>query len=233
MWVRVSGWYRRVVLALRWHTWRQLGRPLRALHALDEQIACWAAWDASRGAPDEGAAACPSQKGAKQPEHTSSPVHLLATRAHVLGQLGRWQDARTQLEQVRTLSADQPAHAFNLGYVCAQLGDVDAAAQAFRACLDMAPQMDQAWFGLGDALLAQGDFAGAEIAWAKQVSLQPLCPDGYVKLVGLFTQCGNVVAAHSWLDRLREFEPRRALALEPLVGQLTMPGATLRVASPV
>lgn len=230
--VRVPGWYRRVVLTLRWHTWRQLGRPLRALHALDEQIACWAAWEASRGAPDEGVAACPSQKGAWRPEHTSSPVHLLATRAHVLGQLGRWQDARTQLEQVRALSADQAAHAFNLGYVCAQLGDADAAAQAFRACLDLAPQMDQAWFGLGEALCTQGDFAGAEVAWAKQVSLQPLCPDGYVKLVRLFTQLGNAVAARSWLNRLREFEPRCALSLEPLVGQLTMPDPTLLVAKP-
>lgn len=47
--------------------------------------------------------------------------------------------------------------------------------------------------------------------------MQPLCPDGYVGLVKLFLQRGDAAAARSWLDRLRAFEPRQALALEPFL----------------
>lgn len=228
----VPGWHRRVVLALRWHTWRQLGRPLRALHVLDEQLACWGAWVSSGGAPHEKATACAAQNDAGRLEHTAPPIHLLAARAHVLGQLGRWQDARTQLEHVLVRDADNAAHAFNLGYVCAQMGDADAAARAFRACLNLAPHMDQAWFGLGEALFAQQDFAGAEAAWVRQVSMQPLCPDGYVKLVRLFLRRGDAAAARSWLDRLRAFEPRQALALEPFVAQSAFTDPPLSLARP-
>lgn len=192
---RFSCWVQFAVSALRWRMWSQTGAPAKTLVALDDHLMCSAV------------------KGLQ----VRPRAHLLATRAHVLGQLGRWQEARAQLALLLALDADNTAHMFNLGYVCAQTGDAPAAAEAFRACLERAPGMDQAWFGLGEALHAQGDWAGAEAAWVKQVSLQPLCPDGYVKLVGLFMQREKHAAACLWLDRLREFEPRRALALEPLV----------------
>lgn len=223
------GWCRRGVWALRWHTWRQLGVPVRALNALDQQLACWGASDFCGAVSGEWTVADPHAKGAVHLQHTAPPVPLLAARAHVLGQLERWQDARSQLEQVFVLDAGNATHAFNLGYVCAQMGDAVAAAQAFRACLSLAPRMDQAWLGLGEALFAQGDFTGAETAWRKQVGMQPLCPDGYTGLVRLSVQRQDMAAARSWLDRLREFEPRHALALEPLVAELATTAPALLV----
>ncbi len=225
----VITWCGHGVFALRWYTWRQLGMPAHALRVLDQQLACWGASASCVGASDDWAFAGLHPKGAVHLKHPAPPIHLLAARAHVLGQLGRWQDARLQLEQVLLLEVDNATHAFNLGYVCAQLGDADAAARAFRVCLNLAPRMDQAWFGLGEALFAQGDFAGAETAWTKQVGMQPLCPDGYTGLVRLCIQRHDMVAARSWLDRLREFEPRHALALEPLVAQLAATDPALLV----
>lgn len=204
---RLSSWMQLAVSALRWRMWSQLGLPAKTLMALDDHLA------------DLALKAVQGRRLA----------HLLATRAHVLGQLGQWPQARAQLLQLLVLDADNTAHTFNLGYVCSQMGDAQAAAQAFRACLERAPGMDQAWFGLGEALHVQGDWAGAEAAWIKQVSLQPLCPDGYVKLVGLFMQCEKHAAARLWLDRLREFEPRRALALEPVVNPSAAANSTLFV----
>jgi tetratricopeptide (TPR) repeat protein len=190
---------RLVAPALRWRFWRLLGSPDKALVALNEQLDL--------------------QSLARA--HTHPSPHLLATRAHLLGQLGRWDEARVQLTQLHSLQPHDAVCAYNLGYVCAQLGDAAAAAQAFRACLDQAPQMDQAWFGLGSALADLGDWDGAQAAWEHQVSLQPLCPDGYAQLVRLSVQRHDRLNARAWLDRLRAFAPRHALALEPL---LTEPG---------
>lgn len=214
------GWCTRGVLALRWHAWRQMGMPERALSALNEQLARWGVLADCGGASGDSAGAAQHAVGAVHFKHSALPVHLLATRAHLLGQLGRWQDARAQLEQVLVMDPGNAMHTFNLGYVCARLGDADAAAQSFRVCLSLAPRMDQAWFGLGEALFAKGDLAGAETAWTEQVGMQPLCPDGYAGLVRLSVQRQDMAAARLWLDRLRTFEPRQALALEPLVAQL-------------
>lgn len=144
-------------------------------------------------------------------------MHLQATRAYLLGELGGWAAAREQLLQLRHAQPDNPAHAFNLGFVCQQMGDVGAAAEAFRCCLDIAPHRDQAWYGLGLALRTLGDVDGAELAWLQQVTLQPLCPDGYMELVRLCVDRQDADAARQWLLRLRGFAPRHALALEPLL----------------
>lgn len=200
---------RLVAPALRWRFWRLLGSPDKALVALNEQLDL--------------------QSLARA--HTHPSPHLLATRAHLLGQLGRWPEARVQLAQLRSLQPHDAACAYNLGYVCGQLGDAAAAVQAFRACLDQAPQMDQAWFGLGSALFDLRDWEGARAAWEHQVSLQPLCPDGYAQLVRLCVQRQDCPNARAWLDKLRAFAPRQALALEPLLAEPGTPSQGVSVGS--
>lgn len=214
---------RRALGAWRWRFWHLAGLPHRALTALDDHLAAWHV-PASTASPDLtcdalcGGAVC--QPCAMYPcASAQPPLHLLATRAHLLGQLGRWPDARHALQQLHALDTRHAAHAFNLGFVCMQLGDAAAAAPAFRACLHSAPHMDQAWFGLGQALHALGDWSGAEAAWVKQVGMQPLCPDGYTQLVKLCVQRQDTQAARVWLNSLRAFDPRQALALEPHVAQ--------------
>jgi tetratricopeptide (TPR) repeat protein len=208
----------RIALMWQWRFWQQVGSPARTVAALNHLLADWdACVTAAEAVSTKPCHVVTPYRSSRSDEGATPPLHLLATRAHALGQLERWCDARAQLEQLRALQPTHAAHAFNLGYVCAQLGDAPAATQAFQACIQVAPHIDRAWYGLGAALFDQGDWSGAEAAWVKQVNMQPLCPDGYTQLVRLAVQRQDAIAARSWLDQLRRFEPRQALALEPLV----------------
>jgi len=202
-------WFRYLLLSARWHIGQWRSDPVWRLRAADALLA----WHERRG--DAGV-----QGGRRtlSPHASAQAIgHWQATRAHVLGEMERWDEARAQLMRLCEQQPNEPSHAFNLGFVCGQLGDACAAADAFRACIEQAPLHDRAWFGLGQALQALGDRQGAEQAWLKQVRLQPLCPDGYVCLVRLFVDRQDVKAASDLLARLRGFAPRQALSLEPLL----------------
>lgn len=218
-------WCQRTTLFWRWRFWHQVGSPTRTLAALDEVL--WALGAPSPSEPTSGLpVASDIQEGGQQAGKGRRLLSLQATRAHVFGELGRWAEARSQLEQLVSFEPGSAAHAYNLGYVCMQLGDAASAAPAFRTCIQLAPNLDQAWYGLGNALSALGDRAGAHHAWAQQVSMQPMCADGYVQLVRLSVQREDALAARSWLNKLREFDPRQALVLEPLLASLPTVGAT-------
>lgn len=212
----------RIALMWQWRFWQQMGSPARTVAALNRLLADWdTRWIAADAVPNKPCVVLTPHRRSCSGEVATPPLHLLATRAHALGQLGRWREARTQLEQLHALQPAHASHAFNLGYVCAQLGDAAAATQAFQACIAVAPHIDRAWYGLGAALFDQGDWSGAEAAWVKQVNMQPLCPDGYAQLIRLAVHRRDATAARLWLDQLRRFEPRQALALEPLVAAVS------------
>jgi tetratricopeptide (TPR) repeat protein len=150
-----------------------------------------------------------------------SSHHLLAyawaTQAHLLGTLGEWAKAQRVLEHLLALEPLRAAHWFNLGFVRARQGMPEAAQSAFERALALAPALDAAWYGLGQALYQQGDLNRAAEAWEHQVRLQPLCPDGWEGLVRLYVQCGNLDQAALRLDKLKRFDPRRAMTLEPML----------------
>lgn len=153
--------------------------------------------------------------------HHPAVCHAQATRAHLAGLSGNWALAMRVLDRLVHAQPVRAAHWFNLGFVHQQLQDWPAAEAAFRQALNLAPGLDAAWLGLGQTLHAQADLLGAEEAWRQQVRLQPLCPDGFIKLFELALQTGQPAQAARWLDRLKAFEPRRALALEPLLAAAT------------
>ncbi len=150
--------------------------------------------------------------------HQPQMLHAMATRAHVLAGLGQWASAERQLQ---VLIAHQPllaAHWFNLGYVRGRMGCPEAAQSAFEHALVIGPTLDAAWFGLGLALSEQGCWQRAEAAWLRQVALQPWCPDGLEQLIRLHHRRGDRDRAAQRLAELRQFDPRRAMALEALAG---------------
>jgi len=154
--------------------------------------------------------------------HTQSAVwHAWATRAHLLGSLNRWAEAAAQLQMLQQVLPGHAAHHFNAGFAWQQLGDWCRAEQAFRHALAASPRMDLAWFGLGDVLCQQGKHAEAEAAWTRQTELQPLCADGLERLVQLHAALGQSEQASQRLGQLRAFAPRQAMALEPVVAQLS------------
>ena len=154
--------------------------------------------------------------------HTQSAVwHAWATRAHLLGSLSRWAEAAAQLQMLQQVLPGHAAHHFNAGFAWQQLGDWCRAEQAFRHALAASPRMDLAWFGLGDVLCQQCKHAEAEAAWTRQTELQPLCADGLERLVQLHAALGQSQQASQRLGQLRAFAPRQAMALEPVVAQLS------------
>ena len=154
--------------------------------------------------------------------HTQSAVwHAWATRAHLLGSLNRWAEAAAQFQTLQQVLPGHAAHHFNAGFAWQQLGDWCLAEQAFRHALAASPRMDLAWFGLGDVLCQQGKHAEAEAAWTRQTELQPLCADGLERLVQLHAALGQWQQASQRLGQLRAFAPRQAMALEPVVAQLS------------
>ena len=181
-----------------------LGREQQALAALDHWLA---------NAP---------------PNQTSACLHGWATRAHLLGHQGRWREAAAQLAQLTTALPNHAIHHFNWGYALQQTGAWVLAEQAFRRAVCLSPQLDVAWYGLGDVLQQQGQVAAAEQAWVRQSELQPFCPDGLVRLVCLHAHMHQWPQAQACLNRLKGFDPRRALALEPLLppGCTASEGAT-------
>ncbi len=149
--------------------------------------------------------------------HTRAVHHAWATRAHVLGGLGRWAEACHQLALLVAVVPDHAVHHFNWGYALQQTHAWASAEKAFRCAVRLSPRLDLAWYGLGDVLWQQGQWAEAEQAWVRQTELQPFCPDGLVRLVRLHADRGQWPQAEAYLDRLKTFDPQRALDLEPVL----------------
>lgn len=186
-----------------WRTRGWLGQTEQALSALDAWLAAWPPGTATSGTVER------------------LPARALSVRAHWLGELGRWACAAQQLQQLVYLEPDRAAHWFNLGYVQEQMGEAAPAQLAFERALLLAPGLDAAWLGLGKALARQGDWKKAHNAWVCHSQRQPLCPDALVCLVRLHASRADWGAVTPWLDQLRRFEPRQAMALEAWMDTLS------------
>lgn len=148
--------------------------------------------------------------------------YALASRAHVLVQLGRLDDAIASLRQLTRL-ADCQAHQaaaawFNLGYVLQQAGRHAQAQAAFEKAIAHAPCMDRAWYGLALALIQQRQFHAARQALEKNTALQPMSPYGWYRLAEVHLALGEPEKARQVIDQLRRFEPRVAAQLARDIG---------------
>ena len=127
-------------------------------------------------------------------------VYALATRAHVLAELG---DKAGALQALQRQVAAQPGAApgwFNLGYLSEEMGELDQAEAAFRRALDIDPKLDRAWYGLSLSLIRQRRFDEAIAALRKNTELQPMSPYGWYQL------------ARVHVDREEPKRPRRSFA---------------------
>ncbi|MEX1165544.1 MAG: tetratricopeptide repeat protein [Hydrogenophaga sp.] len=107
---------------------------------------------------------------------------------------------------------------FNLGYVCERLLFFDEAERAFREATVLAPQMDQAWYGLALALIAQERLAEAIEVLQVNTRLQPMSPYGWYQLARVQADLGALEESRSIIARLRQFEPKVARQLERETG---------------
>lgn len=128
-------------------------------------------------AGDHDAAAELCRRGLEDAEREGAPaplrgdfLHLLAGMAH---QEGRERDALDLVRQAIACNAAAPGFHFTLGLVSQALGEPDAAAKAYRACLRLDPGFAPAHGHLGSLLESQGRLEEALAALGMALHLTP------------------------------------------------------------
>jgi eukaryotic-like serine/threonine-protein kinase len=122
---------------------------------------------------------------------------------HLLAPLGRFADARSELERARLADPLSPSVLASLGQVALFAGAPEEASRLHRSALELEPDFGAAHFFLGQALLEAGDIAAALESLARAVEL---------------TGGSSEVIAFQALAEGKAGHPDRATALLDLLG---------------
>jgi tetratricopeptide (TPR) repeat protein len=146
-------------------------------------------------------------------------AYALASRAHVLAQLGRRPEA---IADAQALVAAHPQRSaadwFNLAFLLDEERRTDEAEPAFRSALAIDPQLDRAWYGLGLALIRLGRLDEAVTALKRNTELQPMSPYGWYQLARVHMDTHKPEEARRIIVHLKGFEPKVAAQLERETG---------------
>ena len=146
-------------------------------------------------------------------------AYALASRAHVLAQRGRREDA---LADARALVAAHPQRSagdwFNLAYLLEATDRFGESEAAFRRALELDPKLDRAWYGLGLVLIRQHRFDDAVAALKRNTELQPMSPYGWYQLARVHIDRQQPDEARKIIRHLKKFEPKVAAQLERETG---------------
>lgn len=146
-------------------------------------------------------------------------AYALASRAHVLAQGGRKEEA---LADARALVAAHPQRSagdwFNLAFLLEATDRIDESEAAFRRALAMDAKLDRAWYGLGLVLIRQRRFDEAVAALKRNTELQPMSPYGWYQLARVQIDRQQPEEARRIIRHLKKFEPKVAAQLERETG---------------
>ncbi len=116
---------------------------------------------------------------------------------------GRMKKARKLVEQgIREDPSLFVGH-FNLGRIAGQIGDWPTAVLELEKATTLESGNPQAFYSLGIARKESGDLAGAIGAFRKFVELDPTSLDGYITLVDVLGEAGEMDAVWETLERAR------------------------------
>lgn len=189
-------------LDYRWHKWRAMaqiliGRPAAAMEIFSEMIRRW---------PGDG--------------------YALASRAHLLAQAGRRDEAIADAQAVVAMHPGRsPADWFNLAFMLDEAGRPAEAEPAFRRAVEMDPKLDRAWYGLGLSLIRLQRYDEAVTALKKNTELQPMSPYGWYQLARVHVDRQHPEEAEKIIRHLEGFEPKVAAQLKRETGLATGPSA--------
>jgi tetratricopeptide (TPR) repeat protein len=148
-----------------------------------------------------------------------SDPYALASRAHVLAQLDRRDEA---IADARRLTVAHPQRSagdwFNLAFLLEAAGRLDEAEPAFRRALEMDPKLDRAWYGLGLVLIRLDRPEEAVAALKRNTELQPMSPYGWYQLARLHADRHDAEEARKIIRHLEGFEPQVARQLQRETG---------------
>jgi tetratricopeptide (TPR) repeat protein len=148
-------------------------------------------------------------------------AHAMASRAHILAQLGRVEEA---IAASHALTAAHPARSaadwFNLAFLLEKAGRLEQAEAAFGRALALDDKLDRAWYGLGLVLVRLGRNEQAVAALRRNTELQPMSPYAWYQLACVHAQGNRPEEAQKIIRHLKGFEPKVAAQLERETGLL-------------
>ncbi len=144
--------------------------------------------------------------------------HALATRAHLLADAGRLDEALAVLESLVSGGFATGSIWFNLGYLRQQTGALEASVDAFRRATTLRPDLDVAWYGAALSLIGLSRLDEAAQALRENTRLQPMSPLGWYQLARVQMDLGQTSEAIRIVRHLRSFDPRVAAQLEQETG---------------
>lgn len=146
-------------------------------------------------------------------------AYALASRAHVLAQAGRNEEALADARALVAAHPQRPASDwFNLAFLLEVTGRIDEAEGAFRRVLEIDPKLDRAWYGLGLVLIRQQRFDDAVAALKRNTELQPMSPYGWYQLARVQFDRHEPEEVRKIISHLKGFEPKVAAQLERETG---------------
>ena len=146
-------------------------------------------------------------------------AYALASRAHVLAQLGRREQAIVDAQRLTALyPARSAADWFNLAFLLEGAGRPGDAEPAFRRALELDPKLDRAWYGLALVLIRMDRGDEALAALKRNTELQPMSPYGWYQLARLHADRHDTEAARRIIRHLKDFEPQVAAQLQRETG---------------
>ncbi|MDR2165273.1 MAG: tetratricopeptide repeat protein [Zoogloeaceae bacterium] len=101
---------------------------------------------------------------------------VLLSLAGAYARAGNWHQAKAVLQSVFRRVKPLAAHYCLLGLACQQLGELDAAREAFRKASVMDPRYPDAWLSLGHLYLQKRQMSEAERCLARLTGLAPGLP---------------------------------------------------------
>lgn len=146
-------------------------------------------------------------------------AYTLASRAHVLSQLGRRDEA---IRDAQRLTSRHPTRSaadwFNLAFLLEGAGRSAEAEPAFRRALELDPKLDRAWYGLGLVLIRLDRVDEAIAALKRNTELQPMSPYGWYQLARVYADRHDADEARKIIRHLQGFEPQVASQLQRETG---------------
>ncbi len=120
----------------------------------------------------------------------------------ILREMGEHEKLIDLCERVAAAQPDECALLATLGESCIRGGRVQRAAQVFKALTLMEPESAPYWLHLGNALIADGDFAGAEEAYERALIIDSEETDSfYFRMADAYIGAGELQRAEDALKK--------------------------------
>jgi tetratricopeptide (TPR) repeat protein len=154
-------------------------------------------------------------------------AYVLASRAHVLSQTHRTDEALAASARLVALPGADANAWFNHGFMLEAAEHYEDALAAFGRATALNPKLDRAWYGQGLVLIRLQRFDEAIEALKRNTELQPMSPYGWYQLARVHADRHQPEEALKIIRHLKGFEPKVAAQLERETG-LIVPAAAPR-----